>query len=288
MLTIEQERQSTVRESQPVHCVSLHISGGDVVRNENRKPVDLDCIESSLRHAVNKARVGDFDGSEVGDGYTALYMYGPSADCLFEVIQPILAQFDWPAGSHAFKRYGGPPARRVRIEAEHFRNQQAGIPLDASKYGDSPERFHLELRQLAYPRLTPCELICYPKKGTCILEFRCDVLPISENEGSDYFYCLNKLRRKLEPKGWLICCNGSRKSFWPSGMARDMGAALKGYLLAIGRKPSQIDLVDTFAPSKIDEISSLSTQHAFIIEWLESMGHYEMADHFRAIGLEVM
>lgn len=68
----------------------------------------LFALEEKLEAAISKSGVGEYDGNDVAtdgsDGY--LYMYGPDADRLFEVVKPILQSTPFMSGSTAKKRYG--------------------------------------------------------------------------------------------------------------------------------------------------------------------------------------
>ncbi len=72
-------------------------------------------LEDELVAAIGEQGAGEFDGNEFGDGGCTLYMYGRSADCLFEVIAPILRAASLPLGSYVVKRYGDPGAPEERI-----------------------------------------------------------------------------------------------------------------------------------------------------------------------------
>ena len=63
-------------------------------------------LEDNLEAVINDAGVGEFDGNEVGEGFFTLYMYGPDADKLAEVVLPVLERSGPPAGSYVLKRYG--------------------------------------------------------------------------------------------------------------------------------------------------------------------------------------
>jgi hypothetical protein len=69
-------------------------------------------LDDELRDAITKAQAGDYDGHEFGAGNFTVYIYGASAERLFEVAWPILALYDFRAGSHAIKRYGKPGATK--------------------------------------------------------------------------------------------------------------------------------------------------------------------------------
>ena len=70
----------------------------------------LFALEERLEKAIDAAGVGELDGNEIAtdgsDGY--LYMYGPDADRLFEIVRPILESVDFTRGAQVVKRYGEP------------------------------------------------------------------------------------------------------------------------------------------------------------------------------------
>ena len=75
----------------------------------------LDEIEDPLIAAIDAAGVGEFDGNELGAEGAVLYMYGPDAEALFEVVEPVLRQMELPAGSYLVKRFGPPGAEKFRV-----------------------------------------------------------------------------------------------------------------------------------------------------------------------------
>ena len=78
--------------------------------------VPLEAIESRLSNAITATGVGEFDGNLVGADDATLYMYGPDADRLCAVVEPILRAARLPAGTLIVKQYGEPGAREERIE----------------------------------------------------------------------------------------------------------------------------------------------------------------------------
>jgi hypothetical protein len=76
----------------------------------------LDEVEDPLIEAIEAAGVGEFDGNEIGPDGAVLYLYGPSADRLWDAVAPVLAAAGLGAGSYAVKRYGEPGAAEVRID----------------------------------------------------------------------------------------------------------------------------------------------------------------------------
>ena len=80
-------------------------------------------LEDKLIDAIESAAVGEFDGNEIAmDGSDGtLYMYGPSADRLFDVVRPVLASAECIHNAVATIRYGPPEdgvqEKRVPIAA---------------------------------------------------------------------------------------------------------------------------------------------------------------------------
>jgi hypothetical protein len=88
--------------------------GGEMGNSEERKRIAA--LEEQLAAVIKESGAGDFDGDEFGKGVCTLYMYGPSADRLFSVVQPTLKKFRASSGSYVVKRYGKPGAKQERVE----------------------------------------------------------------------------------------------------------------------------------------------------------------------------
>ena len=65
-------------------------------------------LEEKLSDAVEEAGVGSVDGDDASvDGRDAyIYLYGPDARAIFEVIEPVLTETDFALGAEAQIRYG--------------------------------------------------------------------------------------------------------------------------------------------------------------------------------------
>jgi hypothetical protein len=50
--------------------------------------------------------IGEFDGEEWGEGLCTFYVYGPSADQLFDAVVPVLRAYPIQQGSRIIRRYG--------------------------------------------------------------------------------------------------------------------------------------------------------------------------------------
>jgi len=67
-------------------------------------------LEDQLVQAISEAGVGEYDGNEIAvDGSDGtLFMYGPDADRLLQVVEPIVRACSFMKGAHVRRRYGGP------------------------------------------------------------------------------------------------------------------------------------------------------------------------------------
>ena len=74
-------------------------------------------LEDRLRTAIESAGCGEYDGHEIAmDGSDGtLYMYGPNADKLFEVVEPILRAVPFMSGASVTKRYGPPDDETKKV-----------------------------------------------------------------------------------------------------------------------------------------------------------------------------
>lgn len=95
---------------------------------------------------------------------------------------------------------------------------------------------------------------------------------ISDQEisASDYNYlpAYQKLRDKLLVMGYGIKCNGSRLNVVQSGM---MGANDQVYLVELGRKALNKDIVSLYEYADIKEFPDTREQNCFIEKWSKSI-----------------
>ncbi|MBI3948139.1 MAG: hypothetical protein HY321_19635 [Armatimonadetes bacterium] len=79
-------------------------------------------LEEKLEAAIEEAGVGEYDGNEIAvDGSDgSLFMFGPDAERLFAVVQPILATTPFMKGAEVHLRFGPPgegvPERIVTLD----------------------------------------------------------------------------------------------------------------------------------------------------------------------------
>jgi hypothetical protein len=89
------------------HAVLVDLDGAglpdDVYEN-----FDLETLENQLVEALDKSGVGEYDGNEFGPETVTLFLYGPDADALFRVIEPVLTAYPLCSGARVVVRQGDP------------------------------------------------------------------------------------------------------------------------------------------------------------------------------------
>lgn len=95
-------------------AVYLKLSDSEFGTEEERNAVHQ--FTNRLDSVIQESKAGVFDGDEFGNGECGLFMYGPSADRLFEVVLPLLKDWEPLKGGYAIKRYGAPPDEQERVQ----------------------------------------------------------------------------------------------------------------------------------------------------------------------------
>ena len=57
-------------------------------------------LEDRLIEAITSKSAGEYDGHEFGEGFGTLYMYGESADALYQVALPIVREYSTHSGPY--------------------------------------------------------------------------------------------------------------------------------------------------------------------------------------------
>ncbi|HVA93427.1 MAG TPA: hypothetical protein VNI36_00850 [Candidatus Dormibacteraeota bacterium] len=93
---------ATNKKVTPDHEVEVHFAYGSTNYQH------LFALEDLIRTAIVDAAVGQYDGHIIAvDGSDAKYcMYGPDAEALFRVIQPLLEQSSFMRGAKVTLWYG--------------------------------------------------------------------------------------------------------------------------------------------------------------------------------------
>lgn len=103
----------------PDQGVLVHLRLSDSKFGSEADLAAIHRLEYELQTAIDRARVGEFDGNEIGEGKCVLYMYGPDADKLFTAIESVLRTSAIAKAGWVIRRYGtadDPDAREVRLD----------------------------------------------------------------------------------------------------------------------------------------------------------------------------
>lgn len=80
----------------------------------------VDEVESTLCRALASNGAGTWDGHEFGAGWATIFLYGASADDLFDCVAPALLTRELPSGSVAIKQYRAEQGKQiVRLSASY-------------------------------------------------------------------------------------------------------------------------------------------------------------------------
>ena len=85
---------------------------------------------------------------------------------------------------------------------------------------------------------------------------------ISQVSRSDIFETFLAARLELEQSGFLICCAGSQRTVWPSGMQRQMSGGMKAYRWPEVRS-SRPEVVEIFEEVHCDDAVTVAVQRQF-------------------------
>jgi hypothetical protein len=88
------------------HAVIAHLPLLEGPFGSQREREVIASLADALCLAIDEHGAGEFDGEEFGGGRCVIYMYGPNADRLFEVVEPILKAVPMARGGFVTKRYG--------------------------------------------------------------------------------------------------------------------------------------------------------------------------------------
>jgi hypothetical protein len=87
-------------------AVIVHLRLRDDLFGSPDERTAIEALEDQIELAIDEASAGEFDGNEFGGGECVLFMYGPDADRLYGVIEPLLKAAPAATGGYALKRYG--------------------------------------------------------------------------------------------------------------------------------------------------------------------------------------
>jgi hypothetical protein len=91
---------------------------GQRLPNEVYAEHDLATLEDQLIEVIETRTLGEFDGNEIRERESILYMYGPNAEALFAGIEPTLRKYPLCSNARVVIRQGNPgaPQRELRLQ----------------------------------------------------------------------------------------------------------------------------------------------------------------------------
>jgi hypothetical protein len=95
--------------------------------------------------------------------------------------------------------------------------------------------------------------------------------PTVDVTAHDLFEALARTREQLEPQGWLIAVQGSRRDAFPSKMQRDMGGGLNVHLTRTGEPATLENVVATFAEADPSTLATVAEQRKHVEQWSRSL-----------------
>ena len=73
-------------------------------------------LNERLYDFVEQSGAGEFDGNEIGQDEAVLFAYGPNADRLFRVMEPLLRSYPLCQNARVILRKGGPGSPQTELQ----------------------------------------------------------------------------------------------------------------------------------------------------------------------------
>ena len=97
-------------------CVMVHLDGTSLP-DEVYQQCDVMTLSEQLGEALERQRLGEYDGDEQGPTETTLFMYGADAEQLFRGVEDVLRAYPLCSNARVVIRHGplGAPERELRL-----------------------------------------------------------------------------------------------------------------------------------------------------------------------------
>lgn len=95
-------------------AVLVYLDGAGLPDNVYEE-YDVVTLEDRLIDVIERERAGGYDGNEYGPDVVTLYMYGPDAERLFSLIEPILRSYPLCENARVVIRKGKPGAQEHEV-----------------------------------------------------------------------------------------------------------------------------------------------------------------------------
>ena len=92
----------------PKECIAVYFKLETANFGTIEEMQEIHSFAGQLAQTIEASKTGVYDGDEFGEGECGLFMYGPDADRLFDVVYPLLSSWEKMRGGRIIKRYGQP------------------------------------------------------------------------------------------------------------------------------------------------------------------------------------
>jgi len=106
-------KKRKLRDKEQWITIYFPLSNGEYGSQDERDSIHR--FTNRLDEQIRQSGAGVFDGDEFGNGEGALFMYGPDANKLFSVIEPLLQNWAPLRGGYVIKRYGAADSERIQF-----------------------------------------------------------------------------------------------------------------------------------------------------------------------------
>jgi hypothetical protein len=103
--------ESNEKQEQSVIVYICYSDGRSISSSEE----EISSLEKYLEESLESSGIGEFDGDDFSENQCVLYMYGDSADKIFDLILPSLIKLGEKYRIAVVKRYGEPGAEQERF-----------------------------------------------------------------------------------------------------------------------------------------------------------------------------
>ena len=104
------------QQASPQQAVLVYLDGVSLPPEVYERH-DLSTLEDQLRGVLTEPSLGEYDGNEIRESETVLYLYGPDAERLYASIESTLRGYPLCRNARVLIRRGGPgtSSREVRL-----------------------------------------------------------------------------------------------------------------------------------------------------------------------------
>ena len=96
-------------------AIIIHLRFSDSEGGTREEQEKMFALEDKIITAIDHSEAGVYDGNEIGGGEFTIYIYGRSAERLWDIVSPLMKTLHARNGSYLIMRDGGPGASEKRV-----------------------------------------------------------------------------------------------------------------------------------------------------------------------------